>query len=215
LVIAWEEFLLAPHHGLGSGSHGQIVMERRSSFASATPLQLLDHIELEGQDPTRQQRRPNLSTSRYDNLNRFCLSCNDLVTWFDLNRVQYKMIDFTNGQAPGLTPPVDGYWVDALHLSDYHSVPLVGDQFGFNFSVRDHITERRLLSSYSRTSGTRKMQAIDMGITFPWRPAADNLMVPAPVPGGNPDTYLALICEGGNRPYITDRYRIYLRIDEH
>lgn len=213
-VIAWEQFLLAPHLGLASGSEGHIVLERRSSLFSANPLQQLDRIKLEGADLTQQQRRPNLSTSRYDNINRACLSWSDLATVGNLDRVQYKVMEFTNDQAPGLTPPVDGFWIDAFNLPDVHAVPLLGDRFGFNFATRDYGTERRLISSYSRINGLQSMQVIDMGITFPWRPAADNLIVPSHVPGRTPDTYLAVICEGGNR-YTSDRYRTYLRIDEH
>lgn len=213
-VIAWEQFLLAPHLGLTSGSEGHIVLERRSSLFSAPPLQRLDRMKFEGADLTQQQRRPNLSTSRFDNINRACLSWSDLATVGDLDRVQYKVMEFTNDQAPGLTPPVDGYWIDAVNLPDFHAVPLLGDRFGFNFAARDYGTERRLISSYSRVNGLQTMQIIDMGITFPWRPAADNLIVPLHVQGRAPDTYLAVICEGGNR-FTSDRYRIYLRIDEY
>ncbi len=213
-VIAWEQFLLAPHLGLTSGSKGHIVLERRSSLFSANPLQRLDRLELEGADLTQQQRRPNLSTSRDDSINLAGLSWIDLANVGDLDRVQYKLVEFTNDQAPGMTPPVEGYWVDAANHPDLHAVPLIGDRFGFNFAARDHGTERQLISSYSRVSGLQSMKVIDMGITFPWRPAADNLIVPSHVAGRDPDTYLVVICEGGDLA-TSDSYRIFLRIDEH
>ncbi len=212
-VITWEEFLLAPHQGLGSGSQGTIVVERRAPLNSPNPLKLHDRLEFSGATSSRQQRRPNVSASRGDATNRVLLSWNDLGKWPALTHTKYKRIEFQNSSGPGHSPPADGFWVDGVLFSDFHSIPLADTDRGFNFAVRDFIFHRRIAISHNGSDGRMSMNYHEMGIIFPWRPAAEIVTVPAGIIGQPDPTYLALLCEGSNR-HTQTRYRIHFRVDE-
>jgi len=212
LAIAWEQYLLAPHQGLGAGAKGRVVLERRAGFDSATPLALLDRLEFAGKTDVHQQRRPNLAESDDSPFDGVALTWTDREPLGIRNRVEYQVIEFPNGGAPGVSPPMEGYWVDSPNLGDAHPIALLGADYGIAWAVRDYGFQREVLSSYSSLDGHRCMVPIDMGVAFPWRVATALLRVPPLWPWQRDKEYLVQVCEGDD-VRSNQSYRIQVRID--
>ncbi len=212
LVVAWEQYLLAPHQGLSQGAQGRVVMSRYESLDGDQPLVPLDRLEFGGQADLRQQRRPALDSSREDQVNGIAIAWTDREPLGLLNRVQYHLLEFPNGDMPGVGPPVSAYWEDSPLFGDAHPVTILGDDDGLAFAVRDFGFERQVLASYSNVSGHRCMVEIDMGIQFPWRPATARFTVPSRWWWQDDTDYVLQVCEGAD-VRESSAYRVYVRLD--
>jgi hypothetical protein len=212
LVVAWEQYLFAPHQGLPQGAQGRVVMTRYKSLDGAQPLERLDRLELAGQANLRQQRRPALDSNREDQVNGIAITWTDREPLGLLNRVQYQLLEFPNGSMPGVSPPVPAYWVDSPLFGDAYPVTILGEDDGLTVAVRDYGIDRELLASYSTVSGRRTMVEIDMGIQFPWRPATALFTVPARRWWQADTDYVLQVCEGADVREAS-AYRVHVRID--
>lgn len=177
LVVAWETYWVSGHGGVTGPTLGSIKVARFAPFTSATPLALIDTVDLP--TPTADPyRRPNLSTSRTDAYDNVSLAfAQDFLPSSAVDLTHFMDVDYSHG-FPVVTPR---YWNPPANSGgDYHPVPLHAK--GKHFCLASRVVpngQRRLIASFAEG---QSMILLPTPISHPWRPA----LVSHPGGPGNP-----------------------------
>ncbi|MDP7062401.1 MAG: hypothetical protein QF489_05635 [Planctomycetota bacterium] len=199
IVLAYEEFWVNGHGGVCGSNLGRIVVKRFASFQSATPLMEMNNNYFT-RDPSRGQRRPNLSTSRFDNQNSVSLTWGHEDIWYKIisRQIQYQ---------PSGTAVQNLYWNNSpLHEDTLPAVAHGANISRFTLATRAFPNSNALIVARSHQMD---MLEIPTSVDYPLRPAValleeDNC-------AGGIDQFLYTAYEGANTENPND-FRIHLVI---
>jgi hypothetical protein len=202
MVLAYEEFWLNGHGGVSGSNLGKVVVKRIAGYQSATPMMEMNN-DFFSRDPNRGQRRPNLSTSRFDNQNSVSLTWGQDEVWFLTDKIMSRQIQY---QPTGSTVQ-NLYWNNSPTFEDALPVIVHGANISrFTLATRAYANSNALLVARSLQ---QDMIEIPTAVDYPLRPAA--ALMEEDDGAGGIDQYLFTTYEGANTENPID-FRVHLVI---
>jgi hypothetical protein len=195
MVLAYEEFWLDGHGGIAGSNLGRIVVKRFSGFQTAAPMTEIN-TDFFTRDPARAQRRPNLSTSRFDTRNAVTLAWGHDEIWYRADKIITREITYqgTSSTVRNL------YWANSVLWEDTLPTTACGaNATRFTIATREFVNQSALIVARSIQ---QDMLQIPTSIAFPLRPAS--ALWESPNTSGGIDQSLFTTYEGANTRNAAD-----------
>ncbi|MCP4094216.1 MAG: hypothetical protein GY747_12280 [Planctomycetes bacterium] len=189
IVVAYEEFWLNGHGGVSGSNLGRVVVKRFEGFQSATPLMEMNS-NFFTRNPSRSQRRPNLSASRFDNQNSVSLTWGHDEIWFLADKIVSRQIHYQ----PSGAVVQNLYWKNhALYEDSLPAVAHGANISRFTLATRAFANSNALIVARSLQLD---MIEIPTAVDFPLRPAT--ALLEEDNGSGGIDQFLFTTYEGAN-----------------
>ena len=171
LVLAYEEFWHDGHAGISGPNLGRIVVRRFSSFLSAAPLTEIN-ANYFTRNSARAQRRPNLSSSRFDSKNVVTLAWGHDEIWYSADKILTREINYQ-----GSTASIKNlYWANSNIFEDKLPTSVCGaNSTRLTLATREYHSFNALIVA---TSVPQQMIQMPTAVAYPLRPSAALLEVP-------------------------------------
>lgn len=195
MVLAYEEFWLDGHGGVSGTNLGRIVVKRFSGFQSATPMTEIN-TNFFTRDPSRAQRRPNLSTSRFDTRNSVTLAWGHDDIWYLTDKIITRQITYQGTSATTRNL----YWANSILFEDSLPTTICGaNATRFTLATRAFVSQNALIVA---RSVQQDMLEIPTAVDFPLRVSA--ALLEFPNGSGGIDQCLYTTYEGANTRNAAD-----------
>jgi hypothetical protein len=167
LVVAYEQYIIAPHFGHSGAAKGTIQVRRYAS----SPFAEMDALEFTGYADARLERRPMLASSNADSNNRVLLGWVERFSDAAIaHRAHFRSIRFDTGAA-GHTPPVTIPWDESFGLEDDLPQVAMSGRTQFLISSRSFPNQISLISSYKNATAQMTTNQVNTGVNYSWRPS--------------------------------------------
>lgn len=195
MVLAYEEFWLNGHGGVTGANLGRIVVKRFSGFQSAAPMTEIN-TNFFTRDPARGQRRPNLSTSRFDTRNAITLAWGHDDLWYRTDKILTREITY-QGSAASVR---NLYWANSVLFEDTLPTTVCGaNATRFTLATREYASQNALIVA---RSAQQDMLEIPTAVAYPLRPSV--ALLEMPTSGGGIDQCLYTTYEGADTRNAAD-----------
>lgn len=202
IVLAYEEFWLNGHDGVSGTNLGHIVVKRFAGYQAATPMVEMNSNNFT-RDPLRAQRRPNLSTSRFDNQNSVSLTWGQDEVWFLTDKIVSRQIQYQ----PSGVAVQNLYWQNNPSYEDALPTIVHGANISrFTLATREYPNKNVLLVARSLEVD---MLEIPTPVDYPLRPSAT--LREKDDGAGGIDQFLYVTYEGADTENPID-FRVHVKI---